>query len=407
MRLKLKVIVHSTHLKKYFSTGNFANELSDELKRMMHGRKGKERKDSVTNEILSERYIFRERIQAKIKENIYVDGKLLEYLDDHGLGSKRKRTQVYKMLPVTSSTATDKKTLTGAGGFITHVSSCTNNWPLFEHLLPEVAFAGHSNSGKSTLINALSGLIPRTGPASVSDRAGWTDQICFYRVGKRPPLLTLVDFPGYGHAVATANDRRAWTEMIRDYIVNRQILSTCCVLVDCTRGLCEQDKNFLWMLMKQKIPYLIILTKADLLSVDELAVSLCLVANDLKLLATEYDIANPNRVSTGGGNAITGVGPTTMAGCAQSVVPVSASTGAGVQALWRAVKGLAAAAVSRTPYASVAKGLQSTKPSLHHLKVDDRGGGREPISVAVREHYLADEMRRAYAASSTASYGTR
>lgn len=58
-------------------------------------------------------------------------------------------------------------------------------------MLP-MAAAGHTNCGKSTLMNALSGIHPRRGPASTSDRAGWTDLIGFYQVGKDPPVLTLV-----------------------------------------------------------------------------------------------------------------------------------------------------------------------------------------------------------------------
>ena len=55
-------------------------------------------------------------------------------------------------------------------------------------------------TGKSTLVNAMVGVLPKKGPASVSERAGWTDQICFYQLGKKPPLLVLADLPGYGHA---------------------------------------------------------------------------------------------------------------------------------------------------------------------------------------------------------------
>lgn len=68
------------------------------------------------------------------------------------------------------------------GGHGVHIASASSDWPIFQHLLPEVAFAGHSNSGKSTLVNAMIGVLPRKGPAKVSDRAGWTDQICFYKV---------------------------------------------------------------------------------------------------------------------------------------------------------------------------------------------------------------------------------
>jgi GTP-binding protein EngB required for normal cell division len=74
-------------------------------------------------------------------------------------------------------------------------------------------------------VNALVGVLPRFGPAKVSDRAGWTDQLCFYQLGKRPPVLTMVDLPGYGHAVATAQDKIAWNRMMKDYLSTRKVLS--------------------------------------------------------------------------------------------------------------------------------------------------------------------------------------
>jgi GTP-binding protein len=110
--------------------------------------------------------------------------------------------------------------------------------------------AGHSNSGKSTLVNVLAGYDSRKGPAKTSDRAGWTDQICFYQLGKRPPVLVLADLPGYGHAIADAAAKREWQNMTRDYLGNRIVLSRCCVLVDCSRGLCRLDHSILSFLTK-------------------------------------------------------------------------------------------------------------------------------------------------------------
>ena len=63
-----------------------------------------------------------------------------------------------------------------------HVASASSNWPILRHMLPEIAFAGHSNCGKSTLVNSMVGVLPKKGPAKISNRAGWTDQICFYQV---------------------------------------------------------------------------------------------------------------------------------------------------------------------------------------------------------------------------------
>lgn len=103
---------------------------------------------------------------------------------------------------------------------------------------------------QSTLVNAISGIHPKKGPASVSERAGWTDQVCFYQLGKRPPVLTMADLPGYGHAVATADEKRAWSEMGKDYLSTRAVLSRCCLLVDCTRGLCAADISWVKFLIR-------------------------------------------------------------------------------------------------------------------------------------------------------------
>ena len=92
---------------------------------------------------------------------------------------------------------------------------------MFKHLLPEISIAGHSNVGKSSLVNAITGLGHKKGPAGVSDRAGWTDQICFYQLGKRPPKFTLVDFHGYGFAVASPEQKRRWKKMTLNYLESR------------------------------------------------------------------------------------------------------------------------------------------------------------------------------------------
>ncbi len=144
----------------------------------------------------------------------------------------------------------------GAAGFSTYLAASSGGqgegWPAFKHMLPEVAMAGHSNCGKSSLVNALAGLAPQKGPARVSDRAGWTDAVFFYQLGKRPPVVTLADLPGYGHAVASVQQRRRWRTMVHDFLKERAVLSLCCVLVDCVRGLCREDKDLLRLLKVKK-----------------------------------------------------------------------------------------------------------------------------------------------------------
>lgn len=135
---------------------------------MLHGRARHEREDSVTLSILQDRLSHLNRCKALEPTPEFRNG--AEKLVHIGLGSKMRLKGTYEPLA------------TGAGGHGTHMASVTRDWPIFQHLLPEIAFAGHSNSGKSTLVNALIGVSPRLGPANVSDRAGWTDAISFYQV---------------------------------------------------------------------------------------------------------------------------------------------------------------------------------------------------------------------------------
>lgn len=286
------------------------------LLQFKHGRKNNERVDSVTDEILFERYQHNNRI--KDDSNIVNFDKLIhqniDYLDKLGIGKGRKRFSVYNNL----SCNNERKTLTGAGGFATHLHSASDNWPIFKHILPEIAFSGHSNSGKSTLVNAIAGLHPRKGPASVSERAGWTDQICFYQLGKKPPRLILADLPGYGHAITTPKIKLQWKNSTRDYLSNRKVLSRCCVLVDCTRGLCQSDYSLINFLAKNYVPWQIILTKSDLLTTELLARSMLIVQDDLnkKQLIDNKIFPWKHRI----------------------IIPVSASSGAGIHNLWLELK---------------------------------------------------------------------
>jgi len=188
-------------------------------------------------------------------------------------------------------------------------------------MLPEVAFAGHSNCGKSSLVNAVAGMAPRRGLARVSDRAGWTDAVFFYQLGKKPPVLTLADLPGYGHAVASMQQKRRWRDMTNDYFMSRNVLTLCCVLVDCVRGLCKEDQDLLESLRAKGVPVKVILTKGDLLDEVDLARSHALVVRDLQAMGL-FDEEGDERGREGG---------------REDVLMVSSSTGAGVSVLWKAL----------------------------------------------------------------------
>ena len=129
--------------------------------------------------------------------------------------------------------------------------------------LPEVAFVGRSNAGKSSLINALTG---RASLARVSHTPGRTRQINFFRLGGK---LMLVDLPGYGYAHASKALTAQWQRLIFDYLRGRPNLARVFVLVDARRGLLDVDREAMGLLDKAAVSYLVVLTKMDKLSPAE------------------------------------------------------------------------------------------------------------------------------------------
>lgn len=123
--------------------------------------------------------------------------------------------------------------------------------------LPEVAFAGRSNVGKSSLINALAG---RRRLARISDAPGRTQEINFFSLGGR---LMLVDLPGYGYARAAKFKIEAWTRLIEAYLEGRPTLHRLCLLVDARHGLKQSDRDLMAMLDGAAVSYQVVLTKAD------------------------------------------------------------------------------------------------------------------------------------------------
>ena len=123
--------------------------------------------------------------------------------------------------------------------------------------LPEVAFAGRSNVGKSSLINALTG---RRMLARISNTPGRTRQINFFDLGGR---LMLVDLPGYGYAEAPKSAVKSWTSLVRHYLRTRAALRRVCLLIDSRHGIKDIDRPLTGMLDAAGVSYQIILTKAD------------------------------------------------------------------------------------------------------------------------------------------------
>jgi GTP-binding protein len=129
----------------------------------------------------------------------------------------------------------------------------------------EVAFAGRSNVGKSSLINALTG---RRALARTSNTPGRTQELIFFG-GPRP--LVLVDLPGYGYAAAAKSKVAAWTRLIRDYLNGRADLGRVYLLVDARHGLKSADEDILDTLGQAAVSYQIVLTKCDQVKAGELA----------------------------------------------------------------------------------------------------------------------------------------
>jgi GTP-binding protein len=131
--------------------------------------------------------------------------------------------------------------------------------------LPEVAFAGRSNVGKSSLVNALTG---RKTLARVSNAPGRTRQLNFFTLGER---LMLVDLPGYGYAKAPRSEAKRWTDLTEAYLRGRPNLRRVCLLIDARRGVVDSDRELMAMLDAAAVPYQAVLTKCDKLSQSQLA----------------------------------------------------------------------------------------------------------------------------------------
>jgi GTP-binding protein len=125
--------------------------------------------------------------------------------------------------------------------------------------VPEIAFAGRSNVGKSSLLNALTN---RNGLARTSNTPGRTQELNFFDVGD-PLQLRLVDMPGYGFAEAPKDLVRRWRYLMNDYLRGRAALKRALVLVDSRHGLKQVDREIMTMLDDAAVGYHLVLTKGD------------------------------------------------------------------------------------------------------------------------------------------------
>lgn len=134
--------------------------------------------------------------------------------------------------------------------------------------LPEIAFAGRSNVGKSSLVNALTG---RATLARVSHTPGRTQQLNFFSLGGR---LMLVDLPGYGYARASKTDIANWTRLLTRYLKGRASLQRVLLLIDGRHGIKEPDRPVMAMLDAAAVSYQIVFTKTDKVKAADLAARL-------------------------------------------------------------------------------------------------------------------------------------
>jgi len=165
------------------------------------------------------------------------------------------------------------------------------NYPAGE--LPEVALAGRSNVGKSSLLNKI---VNRKSLARTSNTPGRTRQINFFLVNK---LFYLVDLPGYGYARVPAHEREKWEKMIVDYLKKRRNLKGIFLLVDSRHTPSALDVQMYGWVKNNSIPVAVVATKADKLSRSKLLRSLEIIRTDLPL--APGDLLIPFSAETGQG----------------------------------------------------------------------------------------------------------
>jgi GTP-binding protein len=132
--------------------------------------------------------------------------------------------------------------------------------------VPEIAFAGRSNVGKSSLLNKLTN---RSSLARTSNTPGRTQELNFFEIGD-PIRLRLVDMPGYGFAKAPKDVAKKWRFLVNDYLRGRQVLKRALVLIDSRHGVKEIDREIMKMLDDAAVSYRLIITKADKIKATEL-----------------------------------------------------------------------------------------------------------------------------------------
>ena len=174
--------------------------------------------------------------------------------------------------------------------------------PQLQHLpdptVPEIAFAGRSNVGKSSLINAVTN---RSKLARASNTPGRTQELNYFDVGRDPLVFRLVDMPGYGFAEAPKDMVKRWRFLINDYLRGRQVLKRALVLVDARHGLKDVDRDVMQMLDDAAVSYHLVLTKADKVKPTELAKTLEAIQAEAAKHPAAHPLILPTSSETGNG----------------------------------------------------------------------------------------------------------
>ncbi len=153
---------------------------------------------------------------------------------------------------------------------------------------PEVAFAGRSNVGKSSLVNALTG---RRSLARTSSSPGHTRQINFFDLGGR---LMLVDLPGYGFAQVSRSMKETWQDLASAYLRGRPTLKRVCLLIDARHGVKDTDRETMKNLDAAAVSYQLVLTKADQLKPGQIAPAIAAA----EAVARKHGAAHPEVLAT-------------------------------------------------------------------------------------------------------------
>ena len=151
---------------------------------------------------------------------------------------------------------------------------------------PEIAFAGRSNVGKSSLLNALTG---RRSIARTSVTPGRTQELNFFEVGE-PTQFRLVDMPGYGFAKAPIKVVDKWKQLVRTYLRGRAVLKRTLVLIDARHGIKPPDAEMMKMHDEAAVGYRLVLTKADKIKASELAATLAKIEAEAKKHPAAYPV---------------------------------------------------------------------------------------------------------------------